>query len=330
MIKLLGIYTLRDTPQPYYWDIVFEWEDQLSKSLNIPLLNVGTQYDKIYKPSFLKKILNRLNAYQVYDSLLKKPEGYYLAFHIGPPGVYSFHSARNVIPIIIDFWKHENLKRLQSVFSLSTCVFITSREVYHYLLSQRVRLPIKHLALSLPDKYLQTIGGERDIDVIQIGRSNNTLESYMHQFLNEHAGVHYVYARKGATGLVIHSNQHGDWGQFKSREDFISLLRRSKVSLVSAPGLDDDQVRTGGFSPVTPRFLESAACGCGMIGIYPDNDDFKYYKIDDICVSVRHYHEFKEKLMDLLSKENFSYDTFLQQHVTSRRAEELKKELSGL
>ena len=35
-MQISGIYTIRDTPQAHYWDIVFEWEDQLAKHLTSP------------------------------------------------------------------------------------------------------------------------------------------------------------------------------------------------------------------------------------------------------------------------------------------------------
>src|SRR5688572_28239637 len=112
-MKVSGIYTIRDTPHPYYWDVVYEWEDELSKALKIPLIPVGKNYDVIYEPSTINKILNRLNFYQWRDRFFQ-PTEFYLAFHIGPPGTYSFHSRKNVIPIIIDFWKSENLKKFES------------------------------------------------------------------------------------------------------------------------------------------------------------------------------------------------------------------------
>src|SRR5687768_9049122 len=140
MVELAGIYTIRDTPHPYYWDVVYEWEDELSKTLNIPLIPVGKEYDVIYKPSVARKVLNRLNYYQRKDRYFFHPTKFYIAFHIGPPGVYSFHSRKNVIPIIIDFWKTENLKKFESLLSLTKVVFVTSREVYNYLIEQELQI----------------------------------------------------------------------------------------------------------------------------------------------------------------------------------------------
>ncbi len=327
MIRISGIYTIRDCPHPYYWDIVYEWEDQIAHTLGIPLIPVGKKYDEIYQPSTLKKILNRINAYQLWDKYFFSPQNHYLAFHIGPPGVYSFYTRKNVIPIIIDFWKHENIKRFEAIFRLSPAVLISSREVYNYLKSVTTEVKIKHLALSLPDKFLEaTTSMIRDIDVIQIGRNNETFDGYMKELLAEFPDVHYVYARRQNHEIHIMSNKYGFIDVFNKREDFIALLNRSKISLVSAPGLDDDRKRTGGFSPVTPRFFESAACRCKLLGIYPENADFEYYGINEICRNVTSYDQFKDLIREYLRTQTVpDFTSFLENHLTSKRANQMLK-----
>lgn len=330
MVELGGIYTIRNTAHPYYWDIVYEWEDELAKALDIPILPVGEEYDKIYTPSIGKKILNRLNFYQRKDHYLFNPARYYLAFHIGPPGVYSFHSRKNVIPIIIDFWKSEDLKRFESIFSLSDFVFVTSKEVYNYLLGKNVKTKLGHLALSLPDKiFYQRSDEKKKFDLIQVGRQNGELTQYVKLLIKEFPDINYVRGEKNDRVLQMVSTRDGNLGEFASRESFLNLLKQTKISLLSAPGLDVDGERTGGFSPVTPRFLESAACGCHLIGVYPENADFAYYGIDQICANVHDYKSFRDTILKFLRDEKIpDYRDFLANHVTSRRAMELKAKLS--
>ena len=330
-MQISGIYTIRDTPQLHYWDIVFEWEDQISKTLRIPLIPVGKQYDQIYRPSLLRKLFNRLNVYQWFDNLFFTPTNYYLTFHIGPPGVYSFYTRNNVIPIILDFWKNENIRRLESVFRLCPAVFVTSQEVYLYLQEKKVTLNLKHISLSLPDKYVTfDNSGLRDIDIIQIGRSNSTFDQYMKQFLTEFPKIHYVFAKRIGNEMAIVSNKGGEAVVAKKREDFIKLLKRSKISLVSAPGLDNDKTRTGGFSPVTPRFFESAACGCKLLGIYPQNADFEFYGIKEVCPSVTSYDQFRILAANYLGDPAVpDFSSFLKNHITSKRANELLNKLQG-
>jgi hypothetical protein len=329
MINIVGIYTTRDTKQPYYWDVVYEWEDQLSASLNVPLISIGKKYDRIYKPSVFKKILNRINFYQTVDKFFFKPSGYFLAFHIGPPGVYSFHSRKDVIPLIIDFWKTEDLQRFESIFSLNRYVGISSREVYEFLMSKNLKLNLQHVPLSLPDRMFalrQKITTKRNFDIVQFGRQNRNLEGYMKALLAEFPEINYVYAQRVNNRLEMVSTINGKLGSFDSRSEFLDLLRNTKICLLSAPGLDDDKVRTGGFSPVTPRFLEGAACGCHLVGIFPDNPDFAYNTIDKICVNVKTYDSFRSTILKCLSSvPQPDHTEYLKSHVTSRTAQTLKE-----
>ena len=255
-MRLAGIYTIRDTPQPYYWDIVFEWEDELSKSLRVPLVPVGKKFDKVYKPSWLRKILNRVNWYSRMDRFFHKPKDFYLAFHIGSPGVYSFFTRQNVIPLIIDFWKNESIERFERVFCNAKVVLITSLEAFVYLKAVGCSLPLEHLALSIPDDWLKSGDSHRDVDIVQFGRQNSKLTEFALKLIVEHPDIDYVYAEKQGNNVRLKSTKRGWLGEGANRKSFEAILRRAKVSLVSAPGIDGDEARTGGFSPVTPRFLE--------------------------------------------------------------------------
>ncbi|MDH4088847.1 MAG: glycosyltransferase [Cyclobacteriaceae bacterium] len=330
MIKLKGIYTIRDTRHPYYWDVVFEWEDELSRALDIPLIRVGEKYDKLYRSSISTRILNRLNFYQWKDRFLFNPSGYYIAFHIGPPGIYSFHSRKDVIPIIIDFWKSENLKKFESIFSLNKFVFVTSKEVFNYLTSQKLKINLAHLALSLPDKLMADYSNQqRPFDLIQLGRQNEKLTAFTTRLLVDFPDINYVHGQTIDGKLQMISSRHGTLGEFSSRESFITLLKKARISLLSAPGLDADSKRTGGFSPVTPRFLESAACGCKLIGIYPENDDFVHYGINNICANVKTYEEFQSLVLNYLKDPTIpDYREFLLTHLTTQRATQLLAAIS--
>jgi hypothetical protein len=329
-MRLAGIYTIRNTPQAYFWDIVFEWEDEFSKTLNIPLVPVGERYDTIYQPGNLAKVLNRLNYFQLRDKYFKRPEKYFLAFHIGPPGLYSFYCARNVIPVIIDFWKHENLARFEKIFALCPVVFVTSKEVFNYLKEKKVKVNLQHVSLSLPDKYVgESASMEKPIDVIQLGRQNKQLKLYMDEFLVRNPDVHYVYAESIGGELNMISSRNGNLGKFKTRDAFISLLKQAKVSLLSAPGMDEDDKRTGGFSPVTPRFFESAVCGCKMVGVYPQNDDFGFNKIRSVCPNVTSFDEFNRIVSSyLLSDTAIDYTDFITVNLSSNKAIELNLKLN--
>ncbi len=318
-----GIYSNRNTKQKYYWDIVHEWEDVFKEVLGVSIILVGQEYDMIYKPSVYRKIHNRLGGAQLVDRFTKKKE-LYVAFHIGPPGVFSFYTSKNVIPVIIDFWKYENLKRFEKIFRNSPVVFVTSYEVYDYLKGQGVNLNLKHLPLSIPDYLIDDYKiPEKEIDVIQFGRQNKLLHDYMMKFVTKRPNVNYVYGSKGNNGINYISTVNGEIGTFDSRQKYLKILSKSRISLLSSPGIDDP-ARTGGFNPVTPRFLESASMGCHMLGNYIDSKDFQFCEVSKVCKSVSTYNEFESELEIMLeSKAIPEYQSYLERFRTSKVAGDL-------
>jgi hypothetical protein len=92
--------------------------------------------------------------------------------------------------------------------------------------------------------------------------------------------------------------------------------------------------RTGGFSPVTPRFFEAAAKCCHMVGIYPENDEFRRLRIADICQKVTTYSEFHDQVKLFLINQ-FGINelarnrAFLRINTTERRAEEIMRVLQS-
>ena len=109
----------------------------------------------------------------------------------------------------------------------------------------------------------------------------------------------------------------------------MNVLARSRIVLQSSPGIHAQEFeRTGGFSPVTPRFFEAAAKCCHMVGIYPENDEFRRLRIADICQRVTTYTEFHERVKKLLispfgTSELARNQAFLRVNTTERRAEDI-------
>lgn len=112
-----------------------------------------------------------------------------------------------------------------------------------------------------------------------------------------------------------------------SREEYTSLLRRSKVALYTTPGMDGTRADANGWNQVTPRFLEEIAAQCHIIARYPDNEDTRWYEMGKICESVKSYEEF-EALAERYRSEPVNitkYKEYLRKHVTSRRVDMLEK-----
>jgi len=131
------------------------------------------------------------------------------------------------------------------------------------------------------------------------------------------------------------SNKKGVIGEVNKREDLMLLLKKSKYSAVSSTGNDKrnavNNTFTGGYSPVTPRFLECTVNYCQGIGLWYPNPDFKYFKIDDIAVKTETFDHFEEAInkvpdpLDLKAR----FDTYLEQHWSYKRIEEIMKVVSN-
>lgn len=111
----------------------------------------------------------------------------------------------------------------------------------------------------------------KTIDVIQFGRRDPILHEYMLRYSAEHKDVDYVYSVSGGKRSEYLSTIRGTIGSISGRDSFIQTLASAKISLVSSPGMDENQPITYGVSFPTPRFYESAILGCALIGRYPDN-----------------------------------------------------------
>lgn len=105
-------------------------------------------------------------------------------------------------------------------------------------------------------------------------------------------------------------------------------MRASKVSFYSTPGLDGGEKRTGGFNPVTPRFLELLSAQCRLLGRYPKNEKTDFYELPKVCPNVGSYDEFEATLLGYLNDTDTSFAAHrevLDKHYTSRRAQELRE-----
>jgi len=334
VIKINKIYTNRSSNISPSWHVVYEWEDIFAQKLNAELVGYGDEDNIFHRRNIKKKLINSYKLNFIRAEIRKifpfDPK-YKLIFFLTPPSEYSFLTNCNVIPVILDFWKQTDYKRLNIIFKNTKIVLITSYEVYNYLKTVNCQFKIKHLPISISDIYRPSAYPEKDIDIIQVGRQNSVINSYMERLLNKYPDIEYVSQNKECGMFNYFSNKKGNLGSFTNREDFLKILKRSKISLMSSPGLDNGIGRTGGFNPVTPRFLESAANYCYLLGRYPDNEDFSYFGISEICQEISDYNLFEKNIISMLATKfnKFTeYDQFLEKHYTSKRVELLNEILT--
>lgn len=304
------------------WFVVYEWEDIISevlgfeirKDANIVIRKIRYYGWRQYK--WFSKF-----SYNDRDwSLIWVMNSKYL-------GEYTY---RGAIPIFLD----TPLYTLNEVYKATRnlpCFWVTCYDFYLRLINMGAKNAY-YMPLSISDQHISKDLPRKTIDVLQFGRKNKYLHDWMLQYCEEHPETEYVYQTDNGT-LSYVSTTRGDLGKFDSRDNYIGMLKNSKVSLVSSPGYDHTR-DFGGIDFITPRFYESIACYCYLIGRYTENQETNLLNLKTLCPNIIDYQNFNETLTNILNRKNFvfydCYQKFFAQNCTSQRAEEimhvLKKE----
>jgi hypothetical protein len=162
------------------------------------------------------------------------------------------------------------------------------------------------------------------------GRQNQILTDFLKKYSKNHRDFIYVYEKSDGIKDLEKFHYYTSEGEFvgiiRTRKQYIDLLKRSRVALYSTPGIDGGEVRTKGYNPVTPKFLEYIACGCHIIARYKKNSDTDFYELEKFSPSINTYGEF-EDAMNKARESNIDmqmYSEYLEKHYTSKRADLLK------
>lgn len=294
MIQLSGILSRRKVKHRPSWHLVFEWEDEISRALSLPVHAPA-------RPGWWARSLARRLG-------LKCPARHFhpmLEFvMIATPdnrGRYSRHT----VPWIID-WFLPDSDLPAFLHSTRHCqqVLISSREAYERLTANGADPGrYRHLPLSLPDRYRLDPSApmHKDIDLALVGRNTSRLLEYARRYVDSHPGLRVVVKGPKRDGHPwVYDLEGHPVADIDSRQDYLALMRRCRLFLYSTPGIDDGKP-TQGFSQVTPRFLEALACGCRPIMRYPDNPDTRYYRLSDFGPSIDTYAQFEAEADRLLS-----------------------------
>ena len=326
MMRMNSILTNRTFEQFPSWHIVYEWEDLFSKLLKVPLKNENITASLTKKPGLFYRIINKLHFSELirfYYTLKPSKDFVFFMFtpYKGNPLVL-----KNTIPVVIDVWS-KDIDLFISTFKKNRLVYVGSLEAMNAIKSKS-DINVKYLPVSISDQYKLTSYPDKDIDIIQYGRTNKDLKDWTELFVQKYPNYNYVtgYTKNGIP--EYYSNKTGHFG-YLNREKFNSILLRTKVSIVSSPGLDNFE-RTGGFNPLTPRFLEGAGNYCYMLGKFAENEDYTINKVSSVCRNVSSYSEFESILLKMLTTEfnEFEkYDNFLSKHWTSKRIEQVLDDL---
>lgn len=319
----LEIVSSRRIYQKVFWQIVYEWENDFAAAGGIPISKINT---------FYKSIPRKIYYHDLFYPYLPKSRSKVkkLIYFMTAPYGFNFYSSPDYVPIIIDAWKPD-LERIINYCKYNEIVFVGSLEATIELRNRGFN-KVHYLPVSIPKKYKQDVSPEKDIDLISYGRQH----LYMYNWINElfnYKNFHIVKIEVNANGNYnATSNLSGFLGNIISRSDLMSLIKRSRYSLVSSTGNDLTNTinynYTGGFSPITPRFLECAVNYTTGIGVWPSNPDFSEFNFESIGMQVKSLDELIDKIKvkdTYRSKDKF--DDFLSHHWSEKRLDKINKVL---
>lgn len=299
-------------------DLVYEWEDEIVRRISRSQLY--KEREILYHDKHLFRFTEKKLHFNPNQWLTCRQKCFHFAMN--PHLAYSYMNARNHSICIIDFYlRKEQLGAFYKAYDKVDRLFVSSREVYDFLLRNNPRREVLHMPLTLPDKYRLNpdIPIEKTYDLVLVGRQNPVLQDWLEKYEKSHS-ITYVYRGEISAGEFPYYTNRGEYvGNINTREDYFSLLRKSKAAFYATPGMDGGDKRTNGFSQVTPRFLEELSCGCNVIARYKENPDTDYFELDKMVTNVNSYDEFVTAMRQALdvAPDLRKYAEYLEKHYMS-------------
>jgi hypothetical protein len=334
MNKISQIISTRGYQHQSFFDLIYEWEDTLSKIMGIPIIRESKLFDltisKMIPFAYYLQINGQVSLCFQLGSEIITTRSRFLQDIFG----LRTKNIKQVIPCIIDFWQRENeFKIIEKIYNKNKIILITSREVYEYLKSRGCKNNYKHWALSLPDKYRITpeTKYEKKYDIAIMGRQDSLLESFLSLYTERHPNLLYAYKKKENGHFNYYTNKGSFIGCADDRVGYFNIMRGAKSALYSTPGLDNN-TRANGYNQVTPRFLELLSAGCHVLARYTDNPDTAYFELNKFSPNIQSYEQF-ESLLDRARVEPVDmkkHSDYLAKHYTSVRAKELENLLKAI
>lgn len=263
-------------------------------------------------------------------------------------GDLSILPKHNTLPIFIDVFTDDSIRRIISQLKDFKLFYVTSRDIFNRIKARSPKINVQYIPMSVSERYYSHNFMNyrvKPIDVIQIGRRNSVLHEYMLRYAGEHRNIDYVYSDNGSNIRNNYiSTLRGNLGQILGREEFIRFLASAKVSLLSSPGIDDsrklnmdDNMTRKEYLTLdypTARFYESAILGCALIGRYPNNQEFCEFNMSRYCPNITSYEQFTQCLERALAQtpeELYAQNhDFIINSLTSKRAEQIKHDLEDI
>lgn len=321
---LKKIHSIRKISSPPSFKIVEDWEDILSQQMNLKLENDNKILHKIRWKLDRWKMSGLCDLFHLPSCTLG------LRFDMDARNSNACIINKYTIPVIIDFWLgKDDLPDFYRAYKKCPLVLITSAEVYEFLKSNNCPLNIAHWPLSYPDHYkIETDENyKKTFDFCLIGRPAPFFVKMLKQYAEDHPDFEYIINNNNINNRRYYTNKGQYIMQDTGRQSYLEIIRRSKITCYTTPGLDEAKIIPNKYNQVTPRLFEMIAGGCYVIAHYPINADTKYYELDNIVAPVNNYPEFEKALNYFRAqppRKIAECKSYLQKHYTSTRVNLLK------
>lgn len=324
----LHILSRRSSESWPSYDLIHEWEDELVAHLPSTNLLCAKEIT-LHGHHLLVSLENKIGFNP--NSLLTRGKRCF-HFDISARLHPDYTNSPNHSVCIVDFYLQSNqIPTFYQAYSRVGQLFVSSREVYEFLLNHNPEREVKHMPLTLPDRWLGGLTPDlkKEFDLVLVGRQNPKLMEWLQRYGKEKELLYVFRSKDYRPNYFPYYTNNGDYvGNIANRSDYFHLMRKSRVAFYSTPGIDGDEARTNGFAQVTPRFLELLACGCNIVSRFVDNADTRYFQLDRMTLRANNYSEFVHAMEQALdSPPDFTtYANYLANHCTSVVAREALKE----
>ena len=180
-----------------------------------------------------------------------------------------------------------------------------------------------YLPYSMNQKWFYPRNLEKTHLFMQMGRKNESLNSFVLQYLDEKGLSDDNYIREKRRGEVI-------FPQF----DQLAQEICKTIFFVLAPRDIEEGNVTGNISDVTARFYEGMACKSLLIGYKPKDTFDSLFPLKNAMIEIKDYKDFKDKVDYFLSHKNEyskivddNYDYLIKHHTWDDRINTLINDL---
>jgi len=220
-----------------------------------------SDFEICYESRYLRRLIRPPVAWLI-NNLCPKFKAPCFCISMGASGVsrsfpYMFFSKGNIL-YLFDAWPDtfDLIRQIVRSYNIKI-LFISSKDSAERLQALIPGISVIWCPEGIRDKsYKASDYQMKDIDILQLGRKYDLWHERVVHKLYE-SGITYLYEK--VKGEVI----------FKSRDEFIDGLGRSKISVCFPKSLTHSNL-SGGITTMTNRYLQSILSRCLILGEIPD------------------------------------------------------------